>query len=461
MLLLYVPYYFSSKNCQSGRHVNRRSITRFLMTLLRSRARKSSSYRDVGTDIENTPGPSISTLSPSPTSTKVKAKSLGSFSTWVLLPLRRIWRQRRTKAIGTDGSKCCYGISPLRLLIFVKIFFVVVTIVSTALHFAPPGKNYLDQNYWRRSHSLSSQQILDLRDSFPVRIDTNNANEMESIVHPGYLLADKERMRSLLKEEFTAINMTVPKFWDPLDAFGEYEGGVREFLGNRGKYLITPTEASAIGSFYDGKQTIFLAIASYRDPECSPTVESVFARAKHPERIKLAIIDQRKEGDPSCRPPSENLCRTSPDNSLCEFIGQIDYIEYLSDLMVGPVFARHLANRMYRGEYFAMQVDSHVRFVANWDEDLIQQWASTENEMAVISTYMTDIGAHNIHPETHEAVSFVRSIMCDFKYEWNPGPKVHIKFNIQPSNIPNVKDSPMLHPFWAAGFSFGRGHFLV
>mmetsp|Transcript_13313 Transcript_13313/g.15148 ORF Transcript_13313/g.15148 Transcript_13313/m.15148 type:complete len:177 (+) Transcript_13313:184-714(+) len=129
--------------------------------------------------------------------------------------------------------------------------------------------------------------------------------------------------------------------------------------------------------------------------------------------------------------------------------------------MVGPVFARHLANRMYRGEYFAMQVDSHVRFVANWDEDLIQQWISTGNEMAVISTYMTDIGAHNIHPKTHEAVRFVRSIMCDFKYEWNPGPKAHIKFNTQPSNISNVKDSPMLHPFWAAGFSSSQGHFLV
>mmetsp|Transcript_26920 Transcript_26920/g.30813 ORF Transcript_26920/g.30813 Transcript_26920/m.30813 type:complete len:217 (-) Transcript_26920:1236-1886(-) len=204
------------------------------MTLLRSRARKSSSYGDVGSDIENTPGPSFSTLSP----TSTKAKSLGSFSTWVLLPLRRIWRQRRTKNIGTNGSKCCYGISSLRLLIFVKISFVVVTIVSTALHFTPPGKNYLDLNYWRRSHYLLSQQILDLRDSFPVRIDTNNADEMESIVHSGYLLADKERMRSLLKEEFIAINMTVPKFWDPVDAFGEYEGGVREFLGNRGKYLI-------------------------------------------------------------------------------------------------------------------------------------------------------------------------------------------------------------------------------
>jgi hypothetical protein len=197
-------------------------------------------------------------------------------------------------------------------------------------------------------------------------MDAESTNEMESIVHPGYFLADKERMNGLFNGTFEVENITVPKFWDPVDTFGEFEGGVREFLGSRGKYLITPSEASAVGSFYNDKRTIFLAIASYRDPECLPTVESVFARAKHPERLRIAIIDQRKEGedDPSCRPPSESLCRTSPDSVLCEHIAQINYLEYPSTLMVGPVFARHLANRMYRGEFFAMQVDSHVRFVA-------------------------------------------------------------------------------------------------
>lgn len=333
--------------------------------------------------------------------------------------------------------------------------------VWSTIHFAPPGRNYLDPNYWRRSHSLSSQQLYDLRNRFPIRIDTNSSDEMESIAHPGALLADKERMKSLFGK-MKIENMTVPKFWDPVDAFGKYDGGVREFLGNRGRYLITPTEASAIGSFYDEKQTIFLAIASYRDPECYPTVESAFARARYPERLRIAIVDQQMEGqnDTSCQPPSETLCRTSPNNTLCAYIGQIDYIEYPSTLMVGPVFARHLANRMYRGEYFAMQVDSHVRFVANWDEDIIDQWTSAENEMAVISTYMTDIGKHNIDNVTHESRVFQRSIMCDFEYEWT-GLMTHIKFNKQPNHIPKVKDSPMLHPFWAAGFSFGRGHFLV
>jgi len=289
---------------------------------------------------------------------------------------------------------------------------------------------------------------------------------METILHPGYLLTDKKRLEDIWGGgSETLQNMTVPKFWDPVVAFGEYEGGVRGFLGDRGKYLITPTEASAIGSFYDEKQTIFLAIASYRDPECSLTLESVFARAKYPERLRVAIADQRivGEDDPSCRPPSEHSCRESPDHILCRYIGQIDYIEYQHFLMVGPVFARHLVNRMYRGEYFAMQVDSHVRFVANWDEDIIDQWTSTGNEMAVISTYMNDIGkvGRNIDPETHLSLNSERSIMCELEYEWNSDPKEHIKFNIQPQKTPKVEDSPMLHPFWAAGFSFGRGHFLV
>eukprot|EP00535_Pseudo-nitzschia_heimii_P009572 CAMPEP_0197192664 /NCGR_PEP_ID=MMETSP1423-20130617/25433_1 /TAXON_ID=476441 /ORGANISM="Pseudo-nitzschia heimii, Strain UNC1101" /LENGTH=332 /DNA_ID=CAMNT_0042645589 /DNA_START=290 /DNA_END=1284 /DNA_ORIENTATION=+ len=325
-----------------------------------------------------------------------------------------------------------------------------------------PGKNYLDVKYWRQSHSLSTQQARDLRERFPISIDTNNVDEMESVYHPGYLLAEKELMEFFFHGN-VETNLTVPKFWDPKDAFGEFKGGVRQFLGDGGKYLITPTEASLIGSIFDEKQTIFLSVASYRDPECLPTVESAFVRAKYPERLRVAIIDQLNEhnSDASCRPPNKSMCQTSLNSFLCDYIGQIDYIEYPSNLMVGPVFARHIANRMYRGEYFAMQIDAHVRFVANWDEDIIDQWNSTGNEMAVISTYMNNLEHNSIDPVTHESLKFKRAMMCDFEYEWNPGPMAHIRFNVQPNREVKVTDSPMLQPFWAAGLSFGRGHFLV
>jgi hypothetical protein len=58
---------------------------------------------------------------------------------------------------------------------------------------------------------------------------------------------------------------------------------------------------------------------------------------------------------------------------------------------------------MYRGEYFAMQVDSHVRFVEHWDTDLIGQWESAKNEMAVMTTYLSDI-TDSIDPVTHAGV---------------------------------------------------------
>jgi hypothetical protein len=243
---------------------------------------------------------------------------------------------------------------------------------------------------------------------------------VEIIDHPGYLLADKQRLHALMIDgeegntynirDLIVQNLTVPKFWDPIEAFRPFPGGVREFLGNNGRYLITPEEASTIGSYYQQtKETIFVAIASYRDPECYPTVESIFKRSKEPNRIRVAIVDQRistsstmttkDEQDPTCRPPTTESCRIDPDQILCKYKSNIDWMEYPAQAMVGPVFARHLAHRMYRGEYFVLQIDSHVRFVQDWDEDIIDQWYATGNEMAVISNYMSDI-TNSIDPVT-------------------------------------------------------------
>ena len=152
--------------------------------------------------------------------------------------------------------------------------------------------------------------------------------------------------------------LSVPKFWNP----SEYgDAGVRNFLGMHGKRLITPEEALSVGSKKDGKETIFVSVASYRDTECRPTVESLYARAQYPERIRVAIVDQIEPEDQKCNEPVVP-CEQDPDQILCKYRHLIEVYEVPSYLMVGPVLARHLAHRMYRGEYFAMQVDAHVRF---------------------------------------------------------------------------------------------------
>jgi hypothetical protein len=50
--------------------------------------------------------------------------------------------------------------------------------------------------------------------------------------------------------------------------------------------------------------------------------------------------------------------------------------------------------------------------------------------------------------------------MCATDYEGN-GKLKHLRHGQQPEGPPGIHGEPTLHPFWAAGFSFARGHFVV
>lgn len=114
---------------------------------------------------------------------------------------------------------------------------------------------------------------------------------------------------------------------------------------------------------------------------------------------------------------------------------------------------------MYRGEYYAMQVDAHVTFAQDWDTDIIQQLEATKNEMAVLSTYLSDISGA-LDPVTGYSKLKTRPIMCNTDYETDVQGS-HLRHRSQPERLPTIKDMPQMQPFWAAGFSFSRGHFVV
>mmetsp|Transcript_12765 Transcript_12765/g.21217 ORF Transcript_12765/g.21217 Transcript_12765/m.21217 type:complete len:572 (-) Transcript_12765:49-1764(-) len=295
-----------------------------------------------------------------------------------------------------------------------------------------------------RQHEIDA-----VRHTFPLMVDKN---DMEEILHPGILYALTGGRHSEENKR-----MMVPKFWDS-SAYGHGPDAARGYLGNNGERLITPAEAANVGSWYQGKETIYISVASYRDPECGPTVESILARAKYPERIRVAVIAQQTKDDPQfCAP--EQSCDTNPEQAYCKYINQVDTYHVEAQLSVGPVFARHLAHRMYRGEYFAMQVDSHIRFVQDWDDDLLWQWKSAKNEMAVLTTYLSDI-IGSIDPITNKGKHPGRPIMCKSDYEGR-GKTKHLRHGQQPEGPPGIKGQPTLHPFWAAGFSFARAHFVI
>jgi hypothetical protein len=173
------------------------------------------------------------------------------------------------------------------------------------------------------------------------------------------------------------------------------------------------------------------------------------------------VVDQIIDGeDDVCNAPIKP-CDEDPKQALCQerWRQQIDVYQVDAPLSIGPVFARHLGHRMYRGEYYCTQSDAHVTFTQNWDEDALLQMESTHNEMAVLSTYLTDIQG-SIDPETGASKRHTRPIMCNTHYEGG-AQGMHLRHGSQPERNPSIHGMPQLQPWWAAGYSFSRGHFAV
>jgi hypothetical protein len=107
--------------------------------------------------------------------------------------------------------------------------------------------------------------------------------------------------------------------------------------------------------------------------------------------------------------------------------------------------------------------DAHMEFVDHWDIDLIDQWLETKNEMAVLTTYVSDVVDH-YDENTHQRTTNVRPLMCDtyFVDDYYNSDLFFLQHGQEPEYEPNdVPGEPTLEPFWAAGFSFARGHFVV
>ena len=121
--------------------------------------------------------------------------------------------------------------------------------------------------------------------------------------------------------------------------------------------------------------TIFVSIASYRDPDCQNTVNDIFDKAAYPERIVIGICLQIVPDE------DEDCCVTTDRHQ------QLRLIEVHASGSRGACWARSRVQELWRGEDYFFQVDSHMRFVQGWDEKLVAMLGKCSGEKPVISTY--------------------------------------------------------------------------
>ena len=103
--------------------------------------------------------------------------------------------------------------------------------------------------------------------------------------------------------------------------------------------------------------TIYLQIASYRDAELLPTLRDCHSKAAHPENLRFGICWQHDETE-----------------GLSEFLRDPRFrmIEVPYPESKGVCWARNAIQALYAGETYTLQLDSHHRFVADWDVKLMR-----------------------------------------------------------------------------------------
>jgi len=197
--------------------------------------------------------------------------------------------------------------------------------------------------------------------------------------------------------------------------------------------------------------TIFVSLASYRDPECKNTLIDLFTKAKYPERVFVGICQQNAPGDDDCM-----------DAVLEPFAENIRVVRLSHFEAQGPMYARSIIEQsLYNGEMFYLQIDSHMLFTQDWDEVCIQQLALCPSDRPILTTYPNDFDRvtrrHVILPNgLKKPIGSVPPTFIRFR-----------EFHERLGFVEQEKENFFVEPkypqpslFWAAGFSFTLGELI-
>lgn len=104
------------------------------------------------------------------------------------------------------------------------------------------------------------------------------------------------------------------------------------------------------------EETIYVQIASYRDLELKPTIKDLMEKAARPDKLVIGVCWQHDDNE-----------------NMDEYIGnkQFKIININWKFSTGVGLARSELQKLYNGETYTLQLDSHHRFIKNWDTELI------------------------------------------------------------------------------------------
>lgn len=202
------------------------------------------------------------------------------------------------------------------------------------------------------------------------------------------------------------------KFWEIWQAFHDF--AVKTLYPWDREYLSRMPERR----FDD---SIFVSLASYRDENCFNTIHGAYQMSKNPEKLYVGLVQQNcikncrsgvlsnlkmevsksisclinvisptyinmfqdVEPDDDCH---KLFCDSPLGKPHCD-AGRVRAIHVDEDESLGPYFARYLASKLWYGEQWFMQIDSHMFFRQDWDALSVAMLTKAPSKKPVLSHY--------------------------------------------------------------------------
>jgi len=187
------------------------------------------------------------------------------------------------------------------------------------------------------------------------------------------------------------------------------------------------------------KETIFIHLPAYRDPELVPTIKDALKNAKYPKRIHFGICRQYHPDDKF--------------DDLTEFKGdkRFNIYECLYTEAKGLPWARAVINEQLMGKQdYILQLDSHHRFAQDWDMTLIEMHNQREKQgyKPILAAYLPLYTPFN-DPEGRSMEPWQQQFACFYP---------HGTIFIRPSLLHGWKDmtEPPFSRFLSGHFCFAR-----
>ena len=193
----------------------------------------------------------------------------------------------------------------------------------------------------------------------------------------------------------------------------------------------------------NNKNTIFVQIASYRDPELYNTLTDLLEKAKYPNNLHVCVANQfgREDSD-----------------------GDLDVFRKMKNFLImdipcsqskGACWARNTIQQEYDGQKYTLQLDSHHRFVEDWDVKCIKMIKDLQkegSEKPLLTSYLP-----SYDPENDPKGRVMEPWWMQFDRFIPEGAVFFLPANIPVEN----RNKPIPARFYSAHFCFTLGQFAI